>query len=55
MNEAAVLTDEAREFLTDLERQFRPAREELLAERAPELRGGRGDERPADLAIPEPA
>jgi hypothetical protein len=27
----------------------------LLAERAPELRGGRGDERPPDLAIPEPA
>jgi hypothetical protein len=27
----------------------------LLVERAPELRGGRGDERPADLAIPEPA
>ena len=26
----------------------------LLAERAPELRGGFGDERPADLAIPEP-
>jgi hypothetical protein len=25
----------------------------LLQERAPELRGGRGDERPADLAIPE--
>jgi malate synthase len=34
MNEAAVLTDEAREFLTDLERQFRPARDELLAARA---------------------
>jgi len=27
----------------------------LLAERAPELLGGFGDERPADLAIPEPA
>ena len=27
----------------------------LLAERAPELRGGFGHERPADLAIPEPA
>ena len=27
----------------------------LLAERAPELRGGFGDERPADLAVPEPA
>ena len=27
----------------------------LLRERAPELRGGRGDERPSDLAIPEPA
>ena len=27
----------------------------LLRERAPELRGGRGDERPGDLAIPEPA
>jgi hypothetical protein len=26
---------------------------QLLAERAPELRGGWGDERPADLAIPE--
>jgi hypothetical protein len=25
----------------------------LLRERAPELRGGRGDERPSDLAIPE--
>lgn len=27
----------------------------LLRERAPELRGGRGEERPADLAVPEPA
>ena len=27
----------------------------LLRERAPELRGGRGDDRPGDLAIPEPA
>ena len=27
----------------------------LLRERAPELRGGRGDERPPDLAIPEPS
>ena len=27
----------------------------LLRERAPDLRGGRGDERPPDLAIPEPA
>ena len=27
----------------------------LLRERAPDLRGGRGDDRPGDLAIPEPA